>query len=323
MEICAAGVDTWSATWYLDPHSSAGRKMAALATIPSKQGASLIPEKIAGYRVGWYLDHGLVFADGHPGGDRLGAPEGLPAALRDLEVAMLTAQVPIDTRERPFDSLGRQSSGRAGIRRLDVTCDLAFEEGAEGLAVLAGVAGLLRDSPGKCDVFFGERGAVETVYLRGAAGRKVLGRWYDKGVESNTAARGKLIRPEDQNRWPKASRRHVEELTAPYVRDRFRSRFRTLYSATKGVTVGGPRVLADKLVAAVERGDITAARAEHLAGYLLLGDRLQRPARTRRRLRAQARVHGLVLADGVMQEVEVDLHDVLDQVMETELWGQG
>lgn len=45
-------------------------------------------------------------------------------------------------------------------------------------------------------------GSVETVYLRGHSGVKILGRWYDKGLEAGSAPRGLLIRAEDQRRYP-------------------------------------------------------------------------------------------------------------------------
>jgi hypothetical protein len=41
---------------------------------------------------------------------------------------------------------------------------------------------------------------------------------------------------------------------------------------------------------------------------------------TRWRLRRTAEEAGLVLADGVMQEVEVDLGSVLEDVLESEAW---
>ncbi|HEV2821378.1 MAG TPA: hypothetical protein VGW11_12820, partial [Solirubrobacteraceae bacterium] len=58
------------------------------------------------------------------------------------------------------------------------------------------------------------------------------------------------------------------------------------------------------------------------AGYLLMAsvDVAGSPSTAQRRRRT-ARELGLVLADGVLQEVEVDLHDVLDQCMEAGAWG--
>jgi hypothetical protein len=41
---------------------------------------------------------------------------------------------------------------------------------------------------------------------------------------------------------------------------------------------------------------------------------------TRYRRQDELREEGLVLADGVLDDVEVELHDVLSEVMETDAW---
>ncbi len=84
-------------------------------------------------------------------------------------------------------------------------------------------------------------------------------------------------------------------------------------------------VLAQQLAARAEAGEITWAAAERAYGYLGLqqaGLDEAMPRRTRRRRRAQVRELGLVLADGVLTEVEVNLHDVLGEVMESDAWGR-
>lgn len=323
MVVAAAGIDTWSPSWYLDPESTAGRRFAELATVRSAAGSSLLPEPIAGHRVGWFGGQGLVFAEGHPaalhGAEGLACPDDLPALLGLLEERLLSAEVPLDTRERPLDYLGPTSTGRAGVRRLDATMDLRFETTAAGMAVLAGVAAVLRDAPGKCDVIYGRDRGVETVYLM--AERRRLARWYDKGVESRSAPRGQLVRPEDQRRWAKDSRRDVTELSAAYVRSKFHARFGALWRASKGVTVAGPIVLADKLARAVEAGELSLAAARALAGHMLLEPAgVTVPARTTRYYRRRARELGLVVADGVLQEVEIDLGDVMEELLDTDAW---
>ncbi|HEV2821381.1 MAG TPA: hypothetical protein VGW11_12840, partial [Solirubrobacteraceae bacterium] len=275
---------------------------------------------------------GMLYAEGHPSPDGLCAPGKLAASQDALVAALLAADVPLpngrsaDVWLGPGDAV--RESGFAGVRRLDSTLDLKVSSSAEGLAIMAGVAAVARDAPrGMADVWFAADGSgVETVYFRGPAGKKVLGRWYDKGREAATAPRGTLLRPEDQRRYVKGTRRDVTELSASYVRGKFHQRFYPLYQASKGVTVAGPIVLAEKLAQAVEDGELTATQAEKVAGHLLLqavADRSSNgvSSRTRRRRRAVARELGLVLADGVLQEVEVDLHDVLDQCMDAGAWG--
>ena len=101
-------------------------------------------------------------------------------------------------------SLGPTSEGFAGLRRLDATVNLSMPTGPAGLAFLAGVMACAKDAPGVAQGVWSPSRALETVYFRGHAGKSVLGRWYDKGVEGNLAPRGELVRGEDQRRWAKA-----------------------------------------------------------------------------------------------------------------------
>ena len=331
VEVQAAGVDTWSPCWYVDRDSLAADWLDDVATISAARGR-LLPHPVAGHRVGWNKGTGMLYAEGHPSPDGLCSPGELPARFAELTAGLLAANVPVPcgvTQDVWMAGMGSvRESGFAGVRRLDSTLDLSVSSTAEGLAIMAGVAAIARDAPrSMAEVFFAADGSgVESVYLRGPAGKKVLGRMYDKGRESAKAPRGMLLRPEDQRRYVKGTRRAVPELSSNYVRGKFHHRFYPLYQASKGVTVAGPIVLAGKLADAVEAGEITATQAEKVAGHMLLQAVADRSAngvslRTRQRRRAVARELGLVLADGVLQEVEVDLHDVLDQCMDAGAWG--
>jgi hypothetical protein len=314
-----AGIDTWSPAWRIREGSPAERAFASLASVPSKR-SRLLPEPIGGYRVGWFPRERLVFAEGHPGGDVLGCPDDLPQELERLHASLLDYGLQLPAGLAHWDRPG--SIGLAGVRRLDATCDLRFDTTSEGLAVLTGVAAMAL--PRLKQVLHREAGGprVETVSFHGHAGGKKVARLYDKGVQAGVAARGQLLRPEDQRRWGAGSRRAVEELSTGYVREKFRSRFLPLWKATKGVTVGTPTALATKLGPLLDAGEVTPAAARSMLGYIALEQAglHQGPARTRRHLRARCRDFGLVLADGVLEEVEVDLHEVLDQCLDCDAW---
>jgi hypothetical protein len=192
------------------------------------------------------------------------------------------------------------------------------------LAILAGVAAVATTAP-RCqaEVRFAKdgTGSVETVYVRGYSGVKILGRWYDKGLESGLAPRGERIRAEDQRRYPKGHRRGIHELEGRYVRSKFQQRFYPLWQATKGVTVAGPLILADRLADLVEDGELSARKAEQLAGYLVLQKRVRQKRSTVYSRRKELRDLGLVVSEGVLEEVEVDLHEVLDEALESPAWG--
>lgn len=294
------------------------------ARVPAASGSWLVPEAIAGHRVGWF-PAGLVFAEGHPAGEGLcGAPRLVGEGLA-LQEALMAAGVPLRASERAFRYAGPSSEGFAGVRRMDATVNVEFGARAEGLAVLAGIAAVGRDAPGKGVAYWGPDRGVQTVEFRGHGGRRILGRCYDKGIEAGEALRGRLVRIEDQRRWNKQDRPMPDDWTAQALRSAFHRRFYPLYKATRGVTVAGPIVMAERLLEVVERGELGAREAESLAGHMMMvavGGRRGAgvsPATMYRR-EARARELGLVLADGVLQEVEVDVAEVLEAALDTDLW---
>lgn len=323
-EVTAAGVDTWSPGWYVNPDGRAAAWLSEHAVVSAAAGAMLVPESIGGHRVGWFPT-GLVFAEGHPAGpERLCPPGQLVPRMLDLQESIVEAGLPLNLRERPFDHLGATAEGFAGLRRADFTVNLTLPSRGEGLAVLAGIAACARDGVGKSNIRFGRDRGVETVYLHGSAGKKVLGRVYDKGLEAGWGPRGTILRGEDQRRWPKGERRDPAELTAAASRSNFQRRFYPLWKASKGVIVAGHVAIAERLAEAVQSGELPAQRARLLAGDILLeatghAAEIAGPS-TLRRSRAMRRELGLVLADGVLEEVEVDVGAVLEAVLETDAW---
>jgi hypothetical protein len=311
--------------------------MEALATERGPR-SMMLPEAVAGHRVGWFPGSRMLFAEGHPSPEGLCRADALPIVLKNIgdqlaDRGILPPRFRLAPRSKPWwtGSEVRQvvlptigGVGFAGVRRLDSTLDISFRDPAEGLAVLAGVAAL--PLPRMKTTIKREVGGrrVETVYFHGSGGKRVLGRWYDKGVESGSAARGMLVRPEDQRRYPKQSRLDVEAIaSSSYVRDAFVQRFEPLWRASKGVKVAGSIELAQRLKELVEEGELSASEAKSMAGYLILeqaGANFQ-SRRTRYRDRARCRDHGLVLADGVLDQVEIDLGEVLERAFDSEAWG--
>lgn len=327
MPVEEAGVDTWSPSWYLPTDGSARAWVEEFCTARGERGSKLYPDKVLGrYRVGWYPS-GLLYAEGHAAPDAaLCSAADLPA--RGLEVldALRELGAPVLDRVRWRDMTADGSPGWAGLRRVDATVTLRARRRSEGLALLAGVAACMRDAPGYGVPWFGPDRAVESVSLFGYSGGRLLGRWYDKGLESGRAGRGLLIRGEDQRRWGKLHRRDVDDLEPGVLRDSFRRRFYPLWKASRGVTVAGPVVLAEKLIELVAEGRVGANEATALAGHMLMvcagGRRGAGVAkRTMYRRESRARELGLSVADGVLEEVEVDVSSVLEAALETEAWG--
>jgi hypothetical protein len=327
-----AGIDTWSVCWYLEPDTPATRAMEQLATEPGAR-SKLLPDRVADHRVGWFPGTRLLFAEGHPGGDDIlcpshklpGALETVSEGLRDLGI--IPPRFPLQPRYSSPDGPRRfDGVGFGGIRRLDSTVNLEFERPVEGLAALSGVAAI--PVPRMKTQIMREVGGrrVETVYLRGTSGKRVLGRWYDKGVESGAAARGLMIRPEDQRRYDNRSRLCVEAVASgTFVRDQFVNRFEPLWRASKGVMVATPIELAERLGEMVDEGLLTARQAKDVAGWILLeqaGQNRQSRA-TWYRCRRRCADLGLVVADGTTDPVEVELQEIIEQALDAESWGRG
>lgn len=330
--VTAAGVDTWSVCWYVGSDSTASRALSGLATLPGARSKLLPPESIRGYRVGWFPGVGLAFAEGHPSPDGLCPPRQLGQAFESLveDLADLGLAVP---RSRVRKGWTRRSGtpvpdGFAGIRRLDLTADLAFSSASEGLAVLAGVAAMplpriatsLQRQPGGR--------AIETVYLKGPGGKRILARCYDKAVEQGQLAqRGTLIRPEDQRRFDGRVRPPVEAVGPVLTRELFQRRFLPLWKATEGITVATAPELIGRVVDLHRNGKISPRQATSLLAHLAadsqgVSEDLWHRSTVYRR-RGQCRELGLVLADGTIDEVEVDLHSVIEAALEAEDWYAG
>lgn len=307
-----AGVDTWSTCWYAD-YDSAPVKHLRAAGVYARGGSVVLPEPVGNYRVGVSLASNLIWAEGHPAPGRLASGDELPDELRRLELAM--SERGVDVGDADF----------AGVRRLDSTVDLRFDDPLAGIAVMAAVAHLqfprikthvVREVGGP---------AVETVMLRGFAGKRILGRMYDKGVESRTAPRGAWIRPEDQRRYQKETRRTIEGVTGAFVRERFTERFQPLWQRKGPVKVSGPTVLVGKIAEQLRDGDITPAQARRMAGYIALESWGcdQGPRSTSHRIRRELREAGLYVDASLEEEepIEVDVSAILERAFDSDSWG--
>lgn len=330
-----AGVDTWSFGWYVDPESKSAVAMESMATVASKH-SRLFPDPVAGHRVGWFRESSLIFAEGHPGGEgELGGPEQLDSSVTAVVSGLQDLGV-FPPNHAPFrrgvrhlqDGSTRDTwqPGFAGIRRIDTTVDLHFDNPSHGLATLCGMAQMsLPRSKKKVIQEVGGR-RVETVYYLGYGGRSVLARCYDKGYESSGAPRGCWVRPEDQRRFSREARPPLEMVAdAGYLRDQFVRRFEPLWRASRGVIVGGERELARRLRELVEEGAIKPSKAKALAGHIALDAAgVHEEIQGRSTVlgdRAQCRDLGLVLATDIFEDVEIDLGQQLERAFDSEAWG--
>ncbi len=304
--VLATGIDTLSPCWYAEPGSPLARAMRALATQQVGR-AWLIPESVGGYRVGWFVHPGLVFAEGRSG-ETLCAAAELSDALRRLDSALEDLGVPI------------AGGARAGLRRLDVAVDIRIDSATEGLALLECVSAASLGS--RKLVAYRAQGCVESVLINSRAGR-TLARLYDKGVQSAAAPRGHWLRLEAQWRLPRGQRLDPSEVDPALLRERFARRFDPLGQAAGAFRLGGVEVLTERLSAALTSGQLAPSRARSLAGYLVMrsAGMPQGASRTAYELERECRRLGLSLA--LLQPGEqrqIDLVAVLAECLAAEVW---
>ena len=304
--VLAAGLDTISPCWYAEPGSPLARAMAALATEPTRL-ASLLPEPVAGFRVGWFEQPGLVFAEGRPGGEALCAAHDLPAALTSLLSALDDLGIPVG------------AVPGAGLRRLDIAADLWTESAVEGLGFLecVGAASL---GAGKLATYRAGR-QVQSVMVKTRAGR-TRARVYDKGAQNGHAQPGRWLRLEAQWRFPRSARVSAEEIDPDLLRERFRRRFEPLWQASGGFRLGGLGVVGERIAAAVASGQLLPSRARSVAGYLVLAATgiPQGAKRTTYELDRECRELGLSVSLLQAPERRVDVAAVLDECFAPGVW---
>lgn len=288
------GIDTWRIVRYLDDDREL--RKACVRVGP----AGILPEKVAGHRVGVLPAHRMLWAEGHPAVEGLAPPATLHEAEERLLDALADAGLPV---------------GRAGgIGRLDQTVTLEFDDPREGLCFMAGIAAV--DVPRVKPAVYGR--PPETVYFLAERSGRKLARVYDKGAESNTAPPGRLVRLENQSRFGKEARMSSETISSSQVSESlFKARFAPVAASCDGLTAATLPLLAERVADKVADGKMTYRQAERLIGFLVLkGQKAPRYApRTERRRMAELREHGLVLADPLTDPIEVDLADGIEEAL--------
>jgi hypothetical protein len=306
-EVCGVGVDTWSLCWYAKPGSRLHSALRSLATMQAER-ALLVPEKVANHRIGWFPDHGLVFAEGHLEGSGLCAAADIPSRALGLIKELKNVGIPV------------KGISSALVRRLDVAVDLRIASSAEGLALLECVGSI---SPlDKKVVTYRAGSVIESVLLKSRAAR-TQARIYDKGGEQGGFERGRWIRFEAQWRFARAQRLAPGDLTGDLLRERFLQRFKVLHGAAGGFEVGGANAVAGRIAEHVAAGRLVPSRARSIAGYLLLSAAgvSQGARRTEYELERECRRLGLSMSlTDSTTGLYVDVADVLDKCMSRDIW---
>ncbi len=220
-----------------------------------------------GVRIGAFRD-GMLYAEGRLAALLHGSDDHslLPvAALRDgAEKAGRRFGFPVD-------------ASIASLGRLDVAAELRFEDGADGLAFLHALS--LADVPwAKVGTEGKKREHIQTVNFRGVRGRAILLRAYDKGVESELASPGELIRFERQRRYRKEKELLLMSALELNTAQLFIGReLESLARVTTEVVCDTWGAI-DRINELVRWGRITASKADALAGFLARGGEGHKPS---------------------------------------------
>lgn len=153
------------------------------------------------------------------------------------------------------------------IRRADLCVDLAFDSEAESERFMVALSRLCL--PGFKQDTWVSAGRVETVYQRSPRGR-VRWRAYVKSVQASLPTPPVVIRLEHQLSWNRADQPDADKITPQQLADLWLGELAPWADAADDVRVAGPCAAQEAIIAAAERGEITAQRAESLLGYVAL-----------------------------------------------------
>jgi hypothetical protein len=264
-----------------------------------------LPQRIAGYRIGWFAGSGLVFAEGR-------AREDGPCPARKVRDALSQLAAALAEHE-----LSPPSLLEVRLRRLDIAVDISCRGSVHGISILEQAAAA---DNGKVAVYRDEH-CVETVALLTPSGR-TKARIYDKGRQMSSARRGRWLRFEAQWLFPSGSRPIPAELGPEELRERFASRFRTIWHASSRPLQSRADPLIRKLAGAIEDGELLPSRARSLVGYLFLaGSGLEQGARrTIAELDHECRELGLSPSFPEFEPDGLDLVSVFETCLRPELW---
>jgi hypothetical protein len=233
---------------------------------------------------------GVVYAEGP-----LAVIVDGPSSSRLCEQQELADGVAVLSRQ--LRGFGVKPGNAVGVGRLDLASDIRFADGRLGASML--LAASLIDIPWTKTGIERKGEVIQTVYFRSARGRAIVGRMYDKGLESRTLEPGEQIRYERQVRFEKKREPTLDEALRLRLRELYGRHIRAARIARELVVV--PVVAGVECVwSLVEAGALSWRIAERVSGYLACraaGRLGLMPLRTRQRRERELRGVGIVVSD--------------------------
>lgn len=307
------GIDTLALLW---PCQGGTEAMSAAGRVESyrhARGVLMAQRSTGGIRVLAWPEHGVLKAEGRLSAALDGDPGTWRLAQRGEVLAADDAM-----REAVREVLGHAPDGRAVlVGRYDLATEAHYTDPTQGLATLAAMSALA-PSGHLTRTFAAPGGRVQSVAMVTERRAVPVFRAYDKGIESGSHAPGERVRFEAQRRLPSGRRTTPRQLARGDLRSAFA---RTLQPFVREapMTVTHPASVVDELAGRVQRGELTVARAERLAGSIEFlrryGRAIYETRQGQRRLRA-LREAGIAVSDYLPEASVVPVGQVLSDVVE-------
>jgi len=240
-----------------------GGRVATASIRPSARRSYLFGTPVGGARVGFFPDHGLLYAEGR-GASFFAGKVAPPSLLRPALLGHAAARAALELEQFGLPLLFEP----VVVRRLDLALELRFNVPADGLRFLRALSALTVPRL-KSDVWTRD-GRVETIYFRTPDRGHPRFRIYDKGVEAKDAPPGERLRFERQIRYAKAQQIAPEALVRAGLAEAWASDLSAWSRAEALVQPSDLSAAQAAVVKAAEDGRIPPLNAERLLGWLAL-----------------------------------------------------
>ncbi len=231
---------------------------------PGTRGSAHIKERFGGAHWGYFPKYELIYCEGHLASIVGGSDKttGL-APTGKLDNGSVLASLRASEFLHPHGLFGETPY----VRRLDLACDLEFDDPRQGQVFMRGLAAM--DLPRLKRNVWHEHGEIQTVYFRTPARKQVKLRAYDKSIESGTGPAGSWVRIEQQfrfsgNQQPEPSVMSDATIAAMWAKPL------NAWSGADDFLAADATALQAKVIREVEAGRVEPYKAERIIGHLAM-----------------------------------------------------
>lgn len=228
------------------------------------RGSAHVKERFGGAHWGYFPNHTLIYCEGHLASILSGSDKdtGLASSGR-LDNGSALASLRASEFLHPHGLLDETPH----VRRLDLACDLQFDDPRQGQIFMRGLAAM--DLPRLKRNVWHEHGEIQTVYFRTPARKQIKLRVYDKSIESATGPAGSWVRIEQQFRFSGKQQPNPSEITDRVLAGMWAKPLEAWTDADDFLAADADALQA-KVMREVEAGRLEAYKAERIIGHLAM-----------------------------------------------------